>query len=97
MDGPYVWRFQIWELLSKCSILKPSLDYSTQPNNREILDHRIFEVHLKYVLLHSLHAKNISHIKFDLKLAVNEFNTTAIFEKMCKYVNGFEMAWEQVH
>ena len=25
MDGPYVWRFQIWELLSKCSILEPSL------------------------------------------------------------------------
>ena len=70
------------------------IDCSTQPNDRETLVHWIFEVHLKYVPtdLHSLHAKNISHIKFDSKLAVNDFKTTAIFEKMCKYVNGVEMA-----
>ena len=29
MDGPYVWRFKIWELLSKCSILEPSLAWLT--------------------------------------------------------------------
>jgi hypothetical protein len=34
---------------------------------------------------------------FDSKFAVNNFKTIAIFEKMCKYVNGSEMAREQVH
>ena len=54
----------------------------------------LVEVQFKYVL-HCFHAKNISYIKFDSKLAVNDFKTTAIFEKMCKYVNGFEMALVQ--